>query len=136
MDPAGWGERGRHGGLPAHARRWLAKEIGLPDRRTPPAPLGELELPPSRLSGAARAALIDAAGAGGVLDDRNALLRHAAGKSYLDLSRVRRGEVSVPDAVVLPADHSAVLAVLRACAAHDVAVVPFGGGTSVVGGGG
>ena len=33
-----------------------------------------------------------------------------------------------------PADHDQVAAVLRVCAEHGVAVVPFGGGTSVVGG--
>lgn len=40
----------------------------------------------------------------------------------------------MPDAVVLPASHDEVCEVLRACARHDLAVVPFGGGTSVVGG--
>jgi alkyldihydroxyacetonephosphate synthase len=35
---------------------------------------------------------------------------------------------------VAPADHDAVLAVLQACNEAGVAVVPFGGGTSVVGG--
>ena len=39
-----------------------------------------------------------------------------------------------PDAVVAPAAHEQVLAVLQACSEAGVAVVPFGGGTSVVGG--
>ena len=39
-----------------------------------------------------------------------------------------------PDAVAYPADADEVAALLRACAEHQVAVVPFGGGTSVVGG--
>jgi alkyldihydroxyacetonephosphate synthase len=54
--------------------------------------------------------------------------------SYLDLVRRTAAPPVAPDAVVLPADHDEVRAVLRACSAHGVAVVPFGGGTSVVGG--
>jgi alkyldihydroxyacetonephosphate synthase len=134
MDPVGWGDPARRAGLPTHARRWLAKEIGLPDRRTPPAPLSDLALPESRLSDDDRAALAEAVGAANVRDDRDTLLRHAGGKSYLDLARRRRAEADVPDAVVLPADHAGVLAVLRVCAERRIAVVPFGGGTSVVGG--
>ena len=57
------------------------------------------------------------------------------GKSYLDLLAQRAGACEdAPDAVVAPADHEQVLAVLQVCAEAGVAVVPFGGGTSVVGG--
>jgi alkyldihydroxyacetonephosphate synthase len=44
------------------------------------------------------------------------------------------GPSSAPDAVVRPARTGQVAAVLAVCAEHRVAVVPFGGGTSVVGG--
>ncbi len=48
---------------------------------------------------------------------------------------MRRGRIeSAPDAVLAPPDAAHVAAVLAACAAAGVAVVPFGGGTSVVGG--
>lgn len=57
------------------------------------------------------------------------------GKSTPDLlTRRHGGEQDAPDAVVFPADESQVEAVLRLCAARSIAVVPFGGGTSVVGG--
>jgi alkyldihydroxyacetonephosphate synthase len=39
-----------------------------------------------------------------------------------------------PDAVLLPGCDEEVAAVLRFCADHSIAIVPFGGGTSVVGG--
>ena len=39
-----------------------------------------------------------------------------------------------PDAIVYPSSHEQVLAVLSVCTAERVAVVPFGGGTSIVGG--
>jgi alkyldihydroxyacetonephosphate synthase len=59
----------------------------------------------------------------------------AGGLSYVDLLRHRGiGEVVVPDAVVVPADPDEVQRVVEACAAHGVGLVPFGGGTSVVGG--
>jgi alkyldihydroxyacetonephosphate synthase len=62
-------------------------------------------------------------------------IRHTRGKSTPDLLRIRAGETAdAPDAVVLPGSHDEVMAVLDVCAGHRVAVVPFGGGTSVVGG--
>ena len=57
------------------------------------------------------------------------------GKSYLDLLAQRAGDCeAAPDAVVAPGGHDEALAVLQACSEAGVAVVPFGGGTSVVGG--
>ncbi|MDQ2622067.1 MAG: FAD-binding oxidoreductase [Actinomycetota bacterium] len=62
-------------------------------------------------------------------------IRHAAGQSYLDLLEKRSGTLSLaPDAVVVPPDAGAIQPLLEACSKHGVAVVPFGGGTSVVGG--
>ena len=70
-----------------------------------------------------------------VRDDREARVLRCRGKSYLDLLAQRAGDCSsAPDAVVAPADAAGVAAVLAACAEEGVAVVPFGGGTSVVGG--
>ncbi|MGH3241757.1 MAG: FAD-binding oxidoreductase, partial [Spirillospora sp.] len=67
--------------------------------------------------------------------DTESRVRHTRGKSTPDLLRIRAGETSdAPDSVVLPGTHDEVLAVLRACAERRIAVVPFGGGTSVVGG--
>jgi len=70
-----------------------------------------------------------------VRQDREARVLRCRGKSYLDLLAQRAGDCeAAPDAVVAPADHDQVLAVLQWCAERGVAVVPFGGGTSVVGG--
>jgi alkyldihydroxyacetonephosphate synthase len=70
-----------------------------------------------------------------VRTDSQSRLRHAAGRSYLDLLELRSGMLEhVPDAVVIPAGAVETAAVLRACARAGCAVVPFGGGTSVVGG--
>src|SRR6185437_796105 len=67
--------------------------------------------------------------------DHEARARHARGKSTIDLLEVRGGgPLSAPDLVVSPATHDEVQAVLERCSARRVAVIPFGGGTSVVGG--
>ncbi|RSM69997.1 FAD-binding oxidoreductase [Amycolatopsis sp. WAC 01375] len=74
-------------------------------------------------------------GAGHVLVVPGERLARAGGLSYLDLMRRRGfGDFPVPDAVVLPESPADVQSVLEICARHDVGVVPFGGGTSVVGG--
>src|SRR5262249_52093566 len=58
-----------------------------------------------------------------------------AGRSYPDLVRLRTGKLEwAPDAILRPGDAAAVAATLQACAEARVAVVPYGGGTSVVGG--
>ncbi len=80
-------------------------------------------------------ALIDAVGAENVFTAAEDRIRHATGCGYADLARLRSGRLEqAPDAVLLPADADAVWRILDVCAAEGVAVVPFGGGTSVVGG--
>jgi alkyldihydroxyacetonephosphate synthase len=59
----------------------------------------------------------------------------AYGKAYRDVVRGFRGEFgSVPDVVALPVSEEQVVAVLDWCSSAGAACVPFGGGTSVVGG--
>jgi alkyldihydroxyacetonephosphate synthase len=60
---------------------------------------------------------------------------HAHGSAYLDVVRALRGEFPhPPDAVIRPADEDELLRVLEWCEARNLAVIPYGGGTSVVGG--
>jgi alkyldihydroxyacetonephosphate synthase len=130
MVHAGWGDPARRPGLPDAAVRWLSDQVGDVTPSTP-VPLGDVVLPASRLDEAQVAALL-ATGAQ-LAQDVPTRARAAAGRSYLDLLALRSGTFPAPDAVVLPTADQ-VGAVLRACAAEGVAVVPFGGGTSVVGG--
>ncbi len=68
-------------------------------------------------------------------DDHGERVVHAAGKGYPDLVRLRAGAPEgAPDAVLRPAGREQLRAVLDLCAQASVAVVPWGGGTSVVGG--
>jgi alkyldihydroxyacetonephosphate synthase len=96
------------------------------------AELDDFELPSAE---SLPQALVDAVGEGNVFTGTEDRVRHATGCGYADLARLRSGRLeAAPDAVLLPADADAVRRVLDACAAEGVAVIPFGGGTSVVGG--
>jgi alkyldihydroxyacetonephosphate synthase len=131
----GWGDPAHRGELPPHAVEVLHAEVGLEGGRRPPVALEDVRLREPRLPDGLRERLTAVAGADGVRDDRRARVLRAAGKSYPDLVRQRAGDCeAAPDAVVFPRTHDEVRAVLQACAQADVAVVPFGGGTSVVGG--
>jgi len=89
-------------------------------------------LPPAQ---ALPPALTEAVGEENVFTGGEDRIRHATGCGYVDLARLRSGKLdAAPDAVVLPADAEEVKRVLELCATEGVAVVPFGGGTSVVGG--
>jgi alkyldihydroxyacetonephosphate synthase len=132
----GWGDPQRGSALSAHTLELLRETVGIAGTAPrPPVALEAVRLPRTRLSSSATGALEAIVGRDGVRDDHGERVMHAAGKGYVDLVRMRAGTPEgAPDAVVLPDGHQQVRAVLEACAAHGVAVVPFGGGTSVVGG--
>jgi alkyldihydroxyacetonephosphate synthase len=68
-------------------------------------------------------------------DDHYERVAHSLGKAYRDVVRGFRGEFpNPPDLVASPKDESEIEAVLSWSEAEGAAVVPFGGGTSVVGG--
>jgi alkyldihydroxyacetonephosphate synthase len=128
----GWGEPAVVPELDDDALATLRERIG--DLRPSPraAELADFALPAAE---PLPPALIDAVGDGNVFTGTEDRLRHATGCGYADLARLRIGRLEeAPDAVLLPADADAVKRVLDACATESVAVVPYGGGTSVVGG--
>jgi alkyldihydroxyacetonephosphate synthase len=72
---------------------------------------------------------------GFVTGDRLERAMHAHGKGYRDVARAFAGDFSgAPDVVAFPRGEGEVAAVLEWCERERVAVIPFGGGTSVVGG--
>ena len=126
----GWGDEGA--GPDDAARARLAKSLGERfARELIPAPLPRLEdvglpaprtKPPAALEGLATAAPWDRA-------------RHTYGRSYRDSVRAQRRDFShPPDWVAYPTREAEVALVLEHCARERIAVVPFGGGSSVVGG--
>jgi alkyldihydroxyacetonephosphate synthase len=132
----GWGRDEDAIELPPAAAELLRGELGLSgDERGERVELDAVAVGPSRLGGAARSALEAVVGPEAVADAHDVRVAHAAGRSYPDLVRLRAGDGSgAPDAVVFPAATAQLGPLLGACAQHGVAVIPFGGGTSVVGG--
>ncbi|MGW1884480.1 FAD-binding oxidoreductase [Streptomyces sp. NPDC001970] len=133
---SGWGDPAKAAPLPATVIDLLRDLLGVTPLESGPASLDGIAVPESPLADDTWKALVDCVGDRmHVRIDGETRIRHTRGKSTPDLLRIRAGEVDdIPAAVVLPGSHDEVLAVLRACAEHGLAAVPFGGGTSVVGG--
>ncbi|MGV9235761.1 FAD-binding oxidoreductase [Streptomyces nigra] len=134
---SGWGDPAKAAPLPETVTGLLRDLLGVRPRTAEPIALADIAVPEPGLEPAALQDLVAAAGGEEhVRTDAETRVRHTRGKSTPDLLRIRDGEVDadLPAAVVLPADHDEVVAVLRVCAGHGLPVVPFGGGTSVVGG--
>jgi alkyldihydroxyacetonephosphate synthase len=128
----GWGDPSVSPELDDAARGVLRERIGELESWPLARGLEEFELPAAE---SLPAALIEAAGTENVFTAAEDRLRHASGRGYADLARMRGGSLAAaPDAVLMPADVDALRRILDVCASEGVAVVPFGGGTSVVGG--
>jgi len=127
----GWGDPERRLELSEGAIAALRSEVGEaePEQR---ASLESVAIPAPR---PLPPAIAEAVGAGAVLDGHEHRVRRAAGRSYPDLVRLRAGRLAdAPDAVVLPGNEGELARVLEICGREGIGVVPFGGGTSVVGG--
>jgi alkyldihydroxyacetonephosphate synthase len=129
-----WGDPAAAKPLSDGIRSLLKQALGVGDTEVPAPEIDEVRLRPSALRAADRDALAAIVGPEFVLVEDRARLLRAGGKSTLDLLRRKELEQDAPDAVVVPHDEEQIAAILRHCSEHGVAVVPFGGGTSVVGG--
>jgi alkyldihydroxyacetonephosphate synthase len=117
------------------AWRFFQAGVGLEGPLPPPVAREPVGLRPSRLLPAALAALRQAVGEAAVTTGDEARLMHARGRSYRDLIQLRLGDIpNPPDAVVFPSSEDQVLRVLGLAGEYGLAVIPFGGGSSVVGG--
>ncbi|MGH3713814.1 MAG: FAD-binding oxidoreductase [Micromonosporaceae bacterium] len=134
MHPYRWGDPAHPLTLPEVITTAL-QGFGVRAPAAPAVPVDDITVPDSQLLEAARQALVEAIGVDHVSETHADRIGHTRGFSTPDLLRLRAGDAAdAPDAVLFPGSHDDVLAVLTACAAHRVAVVPYGGGTSVVGG--
>ncbi len=123
----GWGDDTIDYPLSARAMAFLEEAVGA---AVPPRDVSLAEalaaVPASRLAGAAREPAIHVAA-----DDR---LRHARGQSLPDWVALRGGRVSAfPDGVAYPVTPAEVARLLAYAAEVDARLIPYGGGTSVVG---
>ena len=127
----GWGyedEQPSHEKLRASAA-FLSERLGFghaePER---PVPLSAVSLPPPRLRIPRTLAAVCSA-------DTYERALHSYGRSYGDIVRAFRGRFDhPPDIVARPRDEEQVQMVLEWAVSASAAVIPFGGGTSVVGG--
>lgn len=128
----GWGNPGTATELPDNAMDLLADRgirVGAV-QRIPPLEEVSLESPRE-----IPVAVIDTLGSGQVLTGPEARIRHSGGQAIADLLERRSGVISmVPDGILVPEDEEQIRSTLEACDREGVAVIPFGGGTSVVGG--
>ncbi len=127
----GWGYADKFPGV--WKRRLLATQLravlgfaaGKPRR---PPELSRVRLSPSRIEPPATLGHV----CSGDPEDR---IRHTYGRSYRDLVRGFHGDFgSAPDQVAFPESEADVARILDWASTERVAVIPFGGGTSVVGG--
>jgi alkyldihydroxyacetonephosphate synthase len=123
----GWGDEAERFPLPEGADAFLSRVVG-------PA------APPTDATLAAAVATVAARGAPAlpphplVSTDPEDRLRHARGQSLPDWVALRSGRIGrVPDGVARPASAADVRDVLRWAAGLGARLVPYGGGTSVLG---
>ncbi|MCW5254788.1 FAD-binding oxidoreductase [Streptomyces sp. SHP 1-2] len=129
-----WGDPEILATFPEAVAESLTAAFGV-TRPCPAVERESLALPGCRLDTGALDVLREIVGAEHVATDDTARVRHTRGKSTPDILKIRAGDVSdAPDAVVRPAGHDEVQRIIEAAARADIALVPFGGGTSVVGG--
>ena len=129
----GWGDPAKAKELPFAVRSLLPLLLGRIRRPAEPVALADVELDPSRLTAADLSAFAEVIGADKVDATGETRIRHAGGRSTPDLLRRRERRQDAPDAVLRPATHAQVQDCLRIAGERQIAVIPFGGGTSVVG---
>jgi len=134
----GWGLVTQENPYPDGAAQWIFIRDALGMKELPSTPakrFTDISLPKSRLDAEAISRLKEICGNNQVRDDDYERAFHARGKSYHDLLYVRAGKLEIaPDAAVYPRSPEEVEQVMTFCLKHKVALVPFGGGSSVVGG--
>ncbi|MFI9327118.1 FAD-binding oxidoreductase [Kitasatospora sp. NPDC052868] len=130
-----WGDPALAKELSVEVKALLAAALGVTGAPAPGPSAAEAVLQPSLLTDADLKALAAVVGDAHVSAADADRLPRAGGKSTPDLLRRRSHRPQdAPDAVVLPGTEDEVAALLALCAERRIAVVPFGGGTSVVGG--
>lgn len=120
----GWGDESTDFPLKPSAQRFLADMIG-PGHRLPDASLQDVmaKVPPSRLPHHPL-----------IVTDAETRVRHARGQSLADWLALRSGEFGVfPDGVAFPVNALQVRELLHYALQQKVSVIPYGGGSSVVG---
>ncbi|MFQ5513698.1 MAG: FAD-binding oxidoreductase [Myxococcota bacterium] len=127
----GWGYEGEGPGPDAAQgiARALAARFGVEELTVESAPrIEEIELRAPRVRPPAGLSAF-------LSDEPHERARHCYGAAYRDVVRAFRREFrNPPDWVAFPRDEGELVQVLDWCGSEDLAAIPFGGGSSVVGG--
>ncbi|MCB1323524.1 MAG: FAD-binding oxidoreductase, partial [Leptospiraceae bacterium] len=103
--------------------------------RTPSISIEDVRLPGIRLKEKELSELHGIVGKSHVRSDDQDRILHSVGQSYFDIIRLRTNTVKhFVDAVAYPLDDKEIHKILSWCEKNKVALVPYGGGSSVVGG--
>jgi alkyldihydroxyacetonephosphate synthase len=134
----GWGVDGvafHHQDKPAFAPFVkMAVGIDVDSPATAPTSFEDVTVPESRADAEFVTELQGIVGAQNATVDAMERVVHTFGKSIRDLIRVRSGHLDrTPDVVVYPADEAEVQRVVDAAVATDAVIIPFGGGSNIVG---
>ena len=129
-----WGDPALAKPLPDSIRSLLEQALGVTGAEVRGPAIDDVQLSASALAPHHQGGLAAIVGERHLRTGSRDRLLHAGGKSTLDLLRRKQAHQEAPDAVVLPGSDEEVAATLAYCVLHRIAVVPFGGGTSVVGG--
>ncbi len=115
---------------------WLRDLCGFESLpHTPPIEWKDINVPPPNISEQALFELRQKIPSSKISTAEFERIIHARGKSYLDTLSLRTGEIDCyPDAIVYPASKEDIIQLVRWCNLNRIAIIPFGGGTSVVGG--
>ncbi len=134
----GWGDVRKSYDLTRRRDFWphLRSCLSIPDQPIlPPPSIEEIDVPASRLSQAVLEKLKSHLSSLKIDLSEETRLIHTYGKSYHDLIRIRRKIFPlVPDAVLFPENEKELEKIVLWAAENEIALVPWGGGTSVVGG--
>jgi alkyldihydroxyacetonephosphate synthase len=125
----GWEDEAVEGEHLAGVARAVGRRLGIdaPEVRDPPR-VADLDLRPPRVAPPPALAALCA-------DDPAARASHTYGKSFRDVVRALAGDLPTPpDVVAFPRTEAEVAALLDWCTEARLAAIPYGGGSSVVGG--
>lgn len=114
---------------------WIKAKLGVDESIiTKPVDRAQIVMPAPILNAEFVAAIQTVLSPDQILSGDDDRLLHSYGKSYPDLFRVRRGQIrKAPDLVLMPQSHEDVEAIVQLAQRHNVCVIPFGGGTNIVG---
>src|SRR5262245_39703391 len=133
----GWGDPSISFDISDKPNLWpfIRNTLGLTDEtRAAPVSRDKIVLPVPTLQKEFTAAVRRVLAEDQVSTDDDERLLHAYGKSFPDIFRARNGIFRrLPDMIILPRSHEDVVAVIQVASAHGVAIIPFGGGTNIVG---